>query len=134
MSWVTLLGPELSRILLVPCPALGLGAEVERPRAAHLGVAGGVAGGGAGRGHAPGILGRLQVLDRVVLLGLAVGHLDVLEVLGQLVHVGHALGSTISPAHPPDPRHQGVASWMTLRSLGIKTRSRVMMTPLKNVI
>ena len=134
MGGVTLLGPELPRVLLVPCPALGLGAEVERPGAAHLGVAGGVAGGGAGRGHAPGILGGLQVLNRVVLLGLAVGHPDVLEVLGHLVHVGHALGSTISPAHPPDSRHQGVASLMTLRSLRIKKRSRVMMTPFKNVI
>ena len=91
-------------------------------------------GGGAGRGHATRVLGSLQVLDRVVLLGLAVGHLDVLEVLGQLVHVGYTLGSAVPPAHSPDPCHQGVASLMTLRSLRIEKRSRVMMSPFKNVI
>ena len=110
MCRVTLLGPELPRVLLVPGPALGLGAEVERAGAAHLGVAGGVPGGGADRGHAPRVLGCLQVLYGVVLLGLAVGHLDVLEVLSQLVHIGHTLGPAVPPAHSPDPCHQGVAS------------------------
>ena len=75
------------------------------------------------------------MLYRVVFLRLAVGHLDVLDVLGQLVHVSHALGSAVPPAHSADPRHQGVASLLrSLRSLGILERSRVMMGPFKNVI
>ena len=93
---VTLLGAcaVLARVLLVPGPALGLGAEVKRARTPHPGVGGGVAGGGA---QAPGVLGRLHVFDGVVLLGLAVGHLDVLEVPGQLVHVRHTLRSAAPP-------------------------------------